>query len=1069
MKEEKFEIDFLTNKENYYLSLDKRIIYDKCKIIDLSDIALFKIEEVSFEDRAPRREALENVLSAMKIDGINFIYLILGSKEGVEFYYGVSRNYYSAFDPELNIMEIGSKVLEPSIKGNFRGSKTREVEPKDKRDIIERIDKMSQFSMLEGVPGVTKEDEKFQGVDRLADVMMGDTFGFMIVATPASYDEIRDIEKNLYDIYSRIVPLSKKSLQSGNSTNESRSDSTSEGTSSNKTVNFSKTQTESITITDGTSDSTQDGTNTSKGKSKNKVNGDGTGDSESYGTSESGGTSKSTTAGKNHSEAKNDGGSKTEGTSTAEGKNEGKSVQISKGSSTSSSTTYEYVDKKSQDWIKYLDEVIIPRLDYGMGKGIYITTSFLFSESKTTIRKLENTTVSLYSGEKGNKVPLRAVSISKDNVKVEYIKNFQVPVGQLKKKEINTHEAVSRSALSQYIRDNKYFSIGNWITTNELALISGLPQKEVVGLALKEEVEFGLNYKAQINKENRLLLGELIQSGNVLQSKSVFLDKADLDKHIFISGVTGSGKTTTCHNILYNSDLPFFVVEPAKTEYRVLQDVYPDLLVFTLGNENAGTPFRLNPFEFYPHESITSRTDMIKASIEAAFDMEAAIPQIIESAIYACYEDYGWDISTKRNSKFPNPYDDGIYAFPTLEDLLNKVPEVVDEQGFDTRLKNDYIGSIKARLMGLMMGTKGMMLNTPRSVDFKDLVNRRVVFELEEIRNGDEKSLIMGFILMNLMQAIKGKYVEGIPHKHVTLVEEAHRLLSKYVAGDSPNKKRGVETFTDMLAEIRKYGECLVIVDQIPNKMTPEILKNTNTKIVHKIFAEDDKDAIGNTIVLDKEQKAFLSNLDTGRAIVFSQGYSKAIQVKIKRVEEIDDKKRIKEEELRPAVYEYYSENYKKGLIANSQFLDTQPDTEMIQFLLELSYNKKLSRLITQFCKKYERFPDDDAIKRMRAIMEDSMTETFLREIVEKESQSDGTIRKEKCVHYISKYKKQFGLEWLGQIVLDSFYESKSAKRDRSLQKKIVNHMDQLYEYMKKYDSDQKIDQKDMRTIRDLL
>lgn len=1069
MKMEQFEIDFLTDKDNYYLSTDKRIIYNKCTEIDLSDVALYKIEEVSFEDQSPRREALENVLSTMKIDGINFIYLILGCKEGVEFYYGVSRNYNSSFDPELNIMEIGSKVLEPSIKGNFRGSKTREVPPKDKRDIVKRIDQMSQFSMLEGVPGVTKENEKFQGVDRLADVMMGDTFGFMIVATPASYDEIKDIEKDLYDIYSRIVPLAKKSMQSGNSTNESRSDSTSFGSSSNKTVNYSKTQTESITVTDGTTDSKQQGSNTSKGSSENTTNGDGRGDSKSYGTNKSGGTSQSTTQGTSHSEAKNDGGSKTEGTSTSEGKNKGESTQISKGMSSSSSTTYEYIDKKSQDWIKYLDEVIIPRLDYGMGKGIFITTSFLFSDSKATIKKLENTAISLYSGVKGNKVPLRAVALNKNDPKVPFVKNFQVPVGQVKNNAVGTHETISRSALSQYISDNKYFAFGNWITTNELALISGLPQKEVVGLALKEEVEFGLNYKAQIADENRMLLGDLIQSGNILQTNKVYLDKKDLDKHIFVAGVTGSGKTTTCHNILYNSNLPFLVIEPAKTEYRVLKDVYPDLLVFTLGNENAGTPFRLNPFEFFPHESITSRVDMIKASIEAAFDMEAAIPQIIESAIYACYEDYGWDISTKKNSKFPNPYDDGVYAFPTLEDLINKITEVVDEQGFDVRLKNDYIGSIKARLMGLMMGTKGVMLNTPRSIDFEDLINRRVVLELEEIRNGDEKSLIMGFVLMNLVQAIRGKYVDGVTHKHVTLVEEAHRLLSKFVAGDSPNKKRGVETFTDMLAEIRKYGECLVIVDQIPNKMTPEILKNTNTKIVHKIFAEDDKDAIGNTIVLDKEQKAFLSNLDTGRAIVFSQGYSKAIQVKVNRIEEIDDEKRIKDEELRPAVYEYYAANYKKGIIANSQYLDVQPDTEKIQMLLELSYNKKLCRLITQYCKRYERFPETDVLENMRMIINDYLTESLLLEITEMENQSEGRTQKDHCVQYITKYKEQFGTEWLSQILVDTFYESKSSKRIKSLQKKILVHMDRLEVYLERYVSDQELGLKDMRTIRDLL
>jgi len=88
----------------------------------------------------------------------------------------------------------------------------------------------------------------------------------------------------------------------------------------------------------------------------------------------------------------------------------------------------------------------------------------------------------------------------------------------------------------------------------------------------------------------------------------------------------------------------------------------------------------------------------------------------------------------------------------------------------------------------------------------------------------------------------------------------------QYEFGDSLNKKRGVESFTDMLAEIRKYGESLIVVDQIPNKLTSEILKNTNTKIVHRIFAVDDKEALGNIMALSDEQKEFLSRLETGRA-----------------------------------------------------------------------------------------------------------------------------------------------------------------------------------------------------------
>ena len=442
-----------------------------------------------------------------------------------------------------------------------------------------------------------------------------------------------------------------------------------------------------------------------------------------------------------------------------------------------------------------------------------------------------------------------------------------------------------------------------WFSTKELSLIASLPQKEVVGLRLKEEVEFGLN----ISQNKGINLGKMVRSGQELDI-DVNLEKSELNKHIFITGVTGSGKTTTCHKILYESNLPFLVIEPAKTEYRVLSNV-DDIVVFTLGNENIA-PFRLNPFEILEGENISSRVDMIKAAIESSFDMEAAIPQLIESAIYKSYKDYGWDIATSENYKYDNPFDKGVKSFPTLSDVISNVDKVVEEQNFDDRLKRDYIGSIKARLNGLILGSKGFMLDTPRSFDFRSLLKKKVILELEEVKNPSEKSFIMGLILLNLNEALKSIYKEDKSFRHITLVEEAHRLLSKYEAGDSLNKKSGVEAFSDMLDEVRKYGESLMIVDQIPNKLTPEVLKNTNTKIVHRIFAIDDKEAIGNTMALSKEQKEFLSKLEVGRAIVFNQKFYNAIQVQIKELENISTtlSEEVGVEKLREKWLEFYKE-----------------------------------------------------------------------------------------------------------------------------------------------------------------
>ena len=242
------------------------------------------------------------------------------------------------------------------------------------------------------------------------------------------------------------------------------------------------------------------------------------------------------------------------------------------------------------------------------------------------------------------------------------------------------------------------------------------------------------------------------------------------------------------------------------------------------------------------------------------------------------------------------------------------------------------------------------MLNTPRSVDFVDLLDKKVVLEIEEVKNTNEKSFVMGLIMINLREALRAKYIKDKKFKHITLVEEAHRLLSKYEAGDPINKKQGVEIFADMLAEVRKYGESLIIADQIPNKLTPEVLKNTNTKIIHKLFAEDDKESVGNTMVLEKEQKGFLSNLQTGRAVVFSQGWSKAVQVQIKLLTDTTSEEEIDENELIESNLEYYRKNYKKEIFFGSSLFDREPTKEELIEIIE--FNK--SKVVNSFIEMYE-------------------------------------------------------------------------------------------------------------------
>ena len=968
---------------------------------DLSNVVLYHIKEVTFEgeEKSPRREAFENVIGMIQNEGVNFIYLILGDKKGVSFYFGLVRE--SKYDGELPmpIDEMGNNLLKSAIRGNFRGSKIEEVSPEEMIEIFDRMQTNSEnknltrkYANITGTPGINESEDKksFQGVDRLVDVMQGDNFGLCIIAKPLSKRAIKKIEDDLYYIHNRLSGLSKISYQEGKNrsegtsttkgTNESKSEGTNKsvtigssetsGTTENKTVGSTTGTNESRTVTEGENKSMTEGTssssssnegwnegggetsggnsnssNTTWGKSKSVTKDNGKNESTTKGTSSSTATSVGTNSSENFS--KSEGTNKSTGTneSRSKGKNESITIgtSISEGDNittgSSENISKDIFNKKAADYVKYIDEMLLPIIDYGKSKGLYLTTTFIFADKKSQLEKLGNTIKSLYSGKKGNKNPLDVEILDESDKKIKYFKNFQIP-------ECVSYDDENALTLKSHFIENNNISLGNWYSPNELGLIAGLPEKEVVGLALNEEVEFGLNAKTPDKGEELISLGKLVQSGNEIDVE-VSLEKSALNKHIFITGVTGTGKTTTCQKLLLESKLPFLVIEPAKTEYRILMNnkETEDILIFTLGKDDVA-PFRLNPFEFFEGESITSRVDMLKAAMEASFDMEAAIPQIIESAIYSCYEDYGWNIDNNKNEKFNNPYDEGVYSFPTLEDLLNKIEIEVTKHNFDDRLKKDYIGSITARLQGLLVGSKGQMLNTRRGIDFRELIEKKVVLEIEEIKNGTEKSLIMGFILTNLCEALKSKFKKDKQFKHITLIEEAHRLLSKYSPGDSLNKKNSVETFADMLAEVRKYGESLIIADQIPNKMTPEVLKNTNTKIVHKIFAEDDKEAIGNTISLSKEQKDFLSSLPTGRAIVFSQSWTKAVQVQIEQMTNTTSDEIIDEDRLKNRVEDFYVTNYKKGIFIGTKY--EKITKEDFEFCREFSTNKEAVKIFKE-------------------------------------------------------------------------------------------------------------------------
>jgi DNA helicase HerA-like ATPase len=104
------------------------------------------------------------------------------------------------------------------------------------------------------------------------------------------------------------------------------------------------------------------------------------------------------------------------------------------------------------------------------------------------------------------------------------------------------------------------------------------------------------------------------------------------------------------------------------------------------------------------------------------------------------------------------------------------------------------------------------------------------------------------------------------------VIEEAHRLLENPGGGGrggevvgADARTKAVALFVDMLAEIRAFGQGIMIVEQIPTKLADAAIKNTNLKIMLRLTSRDDRDYLGEAMNFNEEQKQFVSTLRAER------------------------------------------------------------------------------------------------------------------------------------------------------------------------------------------------------------
>jgi DNA helicase HerA-like ATPase len=431
-------------------------------------------------------------------------------------------------------------------------------------------------------------------------------------------------------------------------------------------------------------------------------------------------------------------------------------------------------------------------------------------------------------------------------------------------------------------------------STELLAALARTPESEIPGVRLALQPDFDVtpetaaltlgNASPDATTPHAVTLGDVLDRQRT-PAGGLHIPLSSLNRHVFVCGATGGGKSQTVRGLLEaatKAGVPWLVVEPAKAEYRLMAArLAGDTQIIRIRpGEADAIAAGLNPLEPAADDAghrfpLQTHADLVRALFLAAFQSQEPFPQVLSAALTQVYEDAGWDLALGE------PVSEGVApGYPSLSDLQRTAEKVVLDIGYSDMVSADVLGFIKVRLSSLRLGTTGRFLEGGHPVDFGQLLRRNAILEIEDVGDDRDKAFLMGTVLIRLVEHLRlARRHQPGPEpglRHLTVFEEAHRLLRRPDA-DGGAAAHAVELFAGLLAEIRAYGEGIVIAEQIPAKLIPDVIKNTAVKIAHRLPATDDREAVGATMNLTAAQSQYLVTLVPGEAAVSIDGMDRPV------------------------------------------------------------------------------------------------------------------------------------------------------------------------------------------------
>lgn len=860
--------------ENGYVRLDDT------GPIEQPDLAFLEVEQIgkSVNDNAADYfTAIQTSLASCHDPRYNFLFLVASDGLRNKIYLGVSSREPGT-QPRIFIEQLGQFLC-----SNWPGTRVKIVE--EYHQIVEKVHSpLSSFRYAQaftGIPSVKSKELSSgypQSLDRLMRGLRGKPYIYLIIAEPMSEREVTDIVTSCNTLAGQLYAFTKSSINrstsSGTSEGIARTESESTSESTTRGVSLSESQTASKGALGTTLDKTEGTSKALKGIGLGAVSGlllaaGGpfllSGMLGMFGQLLPSSSSSSSV-------------STSDSDSETRGKSSGESISTGATSGESLSFSQEYLNKNAVACEKLLAQTVT-RFEIAKAQGCWNVGVYLISDQRESAAQGKAQLKALVSGEKSVFEPMRSHDLEQvwDGQIQVSLDSFQHPPLKL---FIPGEVEQIHHPLGEVFE-----GLTTPLNTEELSLLANLPVRELPGLPIQPTANFSMNPPLPVDPETAISLGNVLEGGEEIVGLDYDVDLDSLTRHVFITGITGSGKSNTCRRLISSMmerGGNFLVIEPAKDEYVQLALAYNqagifdrEIAVYMPGRtEWGGIPIeqlKLNPFDVVRLPGATTQVmphmDRLKSIFNASFPMYEILPVILEEALVDLYDNQGW-----LEDELPP---EGVGA-PTLENLYNRISNLVREKGYEERITANITAALRTRIGSLMRGWKGKMFDQIISTPWADLFDRPAVINLSQMGDDADKCFTMG-LLMNFMYEYRQAQheSEGSPEssklRHLALFEEAHRILRAAphaVQGTAnPQAKMG-EMFADILSEIRAYGQGLAIIDQVPAKLVPDAIKNTNLKIIHRLVAADDRDAMASALAMTAEQAGVIARLKVGQAIV---------------------------------------------------------------------------------------------------------------------------------------------------------------------------------------------------------